>query len=123
MQAQRPERVAQALVPDYALGPHAAALGLAASAGNTLPSRFASGMFVGQHGSWNRRPHSGYQVIFVPFEGARPTGDAPQAVLSGFLDDDGQACGRPEGAAIDTQGALLVADDVGKVVRRVSAKP
>jgi len=120
---QRPDLVAKALVPDYALGPHTASLGLAASAGNTLPARFAQGMFVGQHGSWNRRPHSGYQVIFVPFDGARPTGAAPLAVLSGFLDDQGQAYGRPVGVAVDRQGALLVADDVGNIIWRVSGAP
>ena len=120
---QRPDRVAQALVPDYALGAHTAPLGLAASAGTTLPARFAHGMFVGQHGSWNRRPHSGYQVIFVPFSGPRPTGAAPLPVLTGFLDDQGQAFGRPVGVALDRQGALLVADDVGNVIWRVTAAP
>jgi glucose/arabinose dehydrogenase len=122
-QPPRPELVATALVPDYALGPHTASLGLAASAGNALPARFANGMFVGQHGSWNRRPHSGYRVIFVPFEGAQPTGAAPLDVLAGFLDGEGHAYGRPVGVAIDRQGALLVADDVGNVVWRVTAAP
>lgn len=122
-QPPRPEAVARALVPDYALGPHTASLGLAASAGNALPARFASGMFVGQHGSWNRRPHSGYRVIFVPFDGARPTGAAPLEVLTGFLDGEGGAYGRPVGVAVDRRGALLVADDVGNVVWRVTAAP
>jgi len=117
---QRPELVAQALAPDYALGPHTASLGLASSVGTTLPSVFANGMFVGQHGSWNRRPHSGYKVVFVPFEGARPSGAAPVDVLTGFLSPDGDAWGRPVGVAIDRQGSLLVADDVGNVVWRVS---
>jgi len=121
VQPQAPERVASALVPDYALGPHTASLGLASAEGNRLPSRFAQGMFIGQHGSWNRRPHSGYQVIFVPFDGARPSGAAPLPVLTGFLDGEGGAYGRPVGVAIDRQGALLVADDVGNVVWRVSA--
>jgi glucose/arabinose dehydrogenase len=121
VQPQRPDLVARALVPDYALGPHTASLGLAAAAGTILPPRFANGMFVGQHGSWNRRPHSGYQVVFVPFSGARPTGAAPLVVLTGFLDDQGQAFGRPVGVALDRQGALLVADDVGNVVWRVTA--
>jgi glucose/arabinose dehydrogenase len=120
---QRPDLVATALVPDYALGPHTASLGLAASAGNALPARFADGMFVGEHGSWNRRPHSGYQVIFVPFDGARPSGAPPLEVLTGFLDGQGQAFGRPVGVAIDRQGALLVADDVGNVIWRVTASP
>ena len=117
---QRPDRVAQALAPDYALGPHTASLGLASSVGTTLPAAFANGMFVGQHGSWNRRPHSGYKVVFVPFEGARPSGAAPVDVLTGFLSPDGDAWGRPVGVALDRQGALLVADDVGNVVWRVS---
>jgi len=119
-QPQRPDLVASAVVPDYALGPHTASLGLAASAGTALPERFANGMFVGQHGSWNRRPHSGYRVIFVPFDGSRPTGAAPLDVLTGFLDDEGRAYGRPVGVAIDRQGGLLVADDVGNVVWRVT---
>jgi glucose/arabinose dehydrogenase len=122
-QPQRPEVVASALVPDYALGPHTASIGLAASVGSALPARFASGMFVGQHGSWNRRPHSGYRVIFVPFEGARPTGAAPLEVLTGFLDAQGGAHGRPVGVAVDRRGALLVADDVGNVVWHVTAAP
>jgi len=117
---QRPELVAQALAPDYALGPHTASLGLASSVGTALPAVFANGMFVGQHGSWNRRPHSGYKVVFVPFEGARPSGAAPVDVLTGFLSPDGDAWGRPVGVAIDRQGSLLVADDVGNVVWRVS---
>ncbi|MEO8297124.1 MAG: sorbosone dehydrogenase family protein [Burkholderiales bacterium] len=122
VQPQQPELVARALVPDYALGPHTASLGLVHSAGNTLPPAFAEGMFIGQHGSWNRRPHSGYEVIFVPFRDGRPAG-APVKVLSGFLSEDGQANGRPVGVALDRQGALLVADDVGNVIWRVSATP
>jgi len=118
---QRPDRVAQAIAPDYALGPHTAPLGLASSAGATLPAAFANGMFVGQHGSWNRRPHSGYKVIFVPFESGRPSG-APVDVLTGFLSEEGEAYGRPVGVALDQQGALLVADDVGNVVWRVTAQ-
>ncbi|MDZ4253762.1 MAG: sorbosone dehydrogenase family protein [Sulfuritalea sp.] len=117
---QRPDLVARAIVPDYALGAHTASLGLAAAAGNTLPAAFAKGMFVGQHGSWNRRPHSGYKVIFVPFVKGKPAG-VPLDVLSGFLSEDGKAYGRPVGVAIDRQGALLVADDVGNAVWRVTA--
>ncbi len=121
---QRPDLVARAIVPDYALGPHTASLGLAwsagtASAGAGLPQRFAHGMFVGQHGSWNRRPFSGYAVVFVPFSDARPSG-MPVEVLTGFLDADGKAMGRPVGVAIDASGALLVADDVGNVIWRVT---
>ena len=118
-QPQRPELVATARVPDYALGPHTASLGLTFAAGNALPAAFATGAFVGQHGSWNRRPHSGYKVIFVPFENGQPTGQ-PVDVLTGFLTADGAANGRPVGVTIDRRGALLVADDVGNVVWRVT---
>ena len=118
----RPDLVAEAIVPDYALGPHTASLGLASSAGNTLLAQFANGMFIGQHGSWNRRPRSGYKVIFVPFENGAPAG-APIDVLSGFVSEDGNAWGRPVGVALDQHGALLVADDVGNTVWRVSASP
>lgn len=120
---QNPPLVAQALVPDYALGPHTASLGLAFSGGTRLPSRFAQGMFIGQHGSWNRRPHSGYKVIFVPFEHGKPSAVLPLDVLTGFLSDNGEAYGRPVGVALDQHGTLLVADDVGNVIWRVSAKP
>jgi glucose/arabinose dehydrogenase len=116
----RPDLVATARVPDYALGPHTASLGLASSSGTRLPSAYANGMFVGQHGSWNRQPHSGYKVIFVPFEAGQPAG-APLDVLTGFLAVDGSARGRPVGVVLDTRGALLVADDVGNVVWRVTA--
>jgi glucose/arabinose dehydrogenase len=116
---QRPDLVAKALVPDYALGAHTASLGLASAQGTTLPAAFANGMFVGQHGSWNRNPRSGYKVIFVPFTGGRPSG-MPVDVLTGFLTPDGEAMGRPVGVAVDRRGALLVADDVGNTVWRVS---
>jgi len=116
----RPDLVAQAIAPDFALGPHTASLGLASSTGTTLPPAFASGMFIGQHGSWNRKPHSGYKVIFVPFAGGKPAGP-PVDVLTGFLSPEGRAFGRPVGVALDRQGALLVADDVGNVVWRVSS--
>jgi glucose/arabinose dehydrogenase len=119
----RPDLVATAIVPDYALGPHTASLGLAYSAGNTLPERFSDGMFVGQHGSWNRRPFSGYKVVFIPFRDGTPSGSLPLDVLTGFLSEDGKARGRPVGVALDKQGALLVADDVGNVIWRVSAAP
>ena len=118
---QNPEQVAKAIVPDYALGSHTAPLGLASSAGTTLPLAFRSGMFIGMHGSWNRRPHSGYKVVFVPFTAGQPSG-SPVDVLSGFLSPHGEAYGRPVGVAIDKQGTLLVADDVGNVVWRVSAQ-
>ena len=117
----QPELVARAIAPDYALGPHTASLGLASSIGTTLPAAFANGMFIGQHGSWNRRPHSGYKVIFVPFDGGKPSGALPVDVLTGFLSEEGNAYGRPVGVALDKTGSLLVADDVGNVVWRVSA--
>ena len=120
VQPARPDLVAHATVPDYAVGAHTAPLGLAWSAGTSLPAAFAQGMFIGQHGSWNRNPHSGYQVVFVPFDGARPTGAQPVPVLSGFLSAEGRAYGRPVGVALDRSGALLVADDVGNEVWRVS---
>ena len=119
VQPQRPDLVAKARVPDYALGAHTASLGLVSSEGTTLPAVFAHGMFVGQHGSWNRKPFSGYKVIFVPFVAGRAAGAALD-VLTGFLDERGDAQGRPVGVAVDKHGALLVADDVGNVVWRVS---
>jgi glucose/arabinose dehydrogenase len=114
----RPDLVAQAIAPDYALGPHTASLGLAFNEGKLFPHHYANGAFVGQHGSWNRKPRSGYKVIFVPFANGRPDGE-PEDVLTGFVDADGHAQGRPVGVAIDHNGALLVADDVGNVVWRV----
>jgi glucose/arabinose dehydrogenase len=117
----RPDLVARAIRPDYAIGSHTASLGLTSARGAALPERFRHGMFVGQHGSWNRKPPSGYKVIFVPFEADRPSG-MPADVLAGFLDDNGQARGRPVGVVIDRRGALLVADDVGNVIWRVSAR-
>ncbi len=119
---KRPDLVASAIKPDYALGPHTASLGLANSRGAKLPPPFRDGMFVGQHGSWNREPRSGYKVIFVPFTRGIPSG-APIDVLTGFVKDNGDAMGRPVGVAIDKQGALLVADDVGNIIWRVTASP
>jgi glucose/arabinose dehydrogenase len=118
----RPDLVSTAIVPDYALGPHTGSLGLSSSSGAALGPRFADGMFVGQHGSWNRKPFSGYQVIFVPFANGKPTGVLPLPVLTGFLDADGRARGRPVGVAVDRRGALLVADDVGNAIWRVTAR-
>ena len=117
---QRPDLVARAIVPDYALGAHTACLGLAFAEGNRLTPEFSSGAFVGQHGSWNRRPRSGYKVIFVPFDDGRPAGD-PVDVLTGFLSAEGDALGRPVGVVFDREGALLVADDVGNRIWRVTA--
>jgi len=117
---QNLDLVAKAIAPDYAVGPHTASLGLTFAEGNSLPAQFKEGAFIGQHGSWNRKPHSGYKVIFVPFTGGKPTGQ-PVDVLTGFLDKDENALGRPVGVVIDQQGGLLVADDVGNKVWRVSA--
>jgi glucose/arabinose dehydrogenase len=114
----RPDMVARALAPDYALGNHVAPLGLAFSDAR-MPAPYASGAFVGEHGSWNRRPRSGYKVVFVPFANGRPAGP-PQDFLTGFISPDGQAWGRPVGVALDRSGALLVADDVGNAVWRVA---
>jgi len=117
---QNPQLVASARVPDYALGAHTASLGLAFSANNALPERFHDGAFVGQHGSWNRSQPVGYRVIFVKFQQGKPVGE-PQEVLGGFRDAQGNARGRPVGVAIDKRGALLVADDVGGRVWRVTS--
>jgi glucose/arabinose dehydrogenase len=119
VQPPRPDLVEQALVPDYALGSHTASLGLAFYRGNLLPARFQGGAFVGQHGSWNRKPLSGYRVIFIPFADGRPAGK-PEEILTGFVDDQQHALGRPVGVAVDSRGALLVADDVGNRIWRVT---
>ena len=121
VQPQNPELVAKARKPDYALGPHTASLGIAFGQDSQLPG-LQEGLFVGQHGSWNRQPASGYKVIFVPFKNGQPDG-LPVDVLSDFLNAEGQAQGRPVDVALDSQGALLVTDDVGNKVWRVSAKP
>lgn len=115
---QRPDLVARSLAPDYALGTHTASLGLVFYRGSLLPQRYAGGAFIGQHGSWNRKPRSGYKVIFVAFANGRPVG-APEDVLTGFVNAQGDALGRPVGVAVDRAGALLVADDVGNVIWRV----
>jgi glucose/arabinose dehydrogenase len=115
----RPDLAAKAIVPDYALGAHTACLGLAFYGGELLPARYREGAFVGQHGSWNRKPRSGYRVIFVPFRDGHPSG-MPEDVLTGFVDADGNARGRPVGVAVDRRGAVLVADDVGNVIWRIT---
>jgi glucose/arabinose dehydrogenase len=121
VQPPRPDRVSKAIVPDYALGTHTASLGLAFSDGAKLGEGYADGVFIGQHGSWNRDPRAGYKVIFVAFAGAQPKG-SPKDVLTGFLNDRGEARGRPVGVAIDRTGALLVADDVGNRIWRVTRR-
>ena len=115
-----PQLVAAARVPDYALGPHTASLGLVFYGAEALPE-YRGGAFVAQHGSWNRTPLAGYRVIHVPFSGGRPQGVARE-VLTGFVNDDGEAQGRPVGLAVDTTGALLVADDVGNTIWRVTRR-
>lgn len=119
---QNPDLVAKAIAPDYALGNHTAPLGLCFASGTLLPEKFRNGAFVGQHGSWNRKPLSGYKVIFVPFTDGKPSG-MPVDVLTGFLSPKEDAYGRPVGVAIDKAGALLIADDVGNAIWRVTAAP
>jgi glucose/arabinose dehydrogenase len=115
-----PELVAKAIAPDYAVGPHTASLGLAFAEANALPAPFTDGAFIGQHGSWNRKPHSGYKVLFVPFADGKPSG-SPVDLLTGFLDKDENAMGRPVGVVVDHRGGVLVADDVGNRIWRVTA--
>ena len=115
---QNPAQVARAIPPDYALGNHTASLGLAFYRADLMP-QYRNGALIGQHGSWNRKPHSGYKVIFIPFQNGQPMGP-PQDILTGFLSDQGDAYGRPVGVAVDSSGAILVADDVGDVIWRVS---
>jgi glucose/arabinose dehydrogenase len=114
----RPDLVAKAITPDYALGPHTASLGLTFYTGSLFGSQYRNGAFVGQHGSWNRNPRSGYKVIFVTFRKGKPIGK-PRDILTGFLSQRGEAMGRPVGVAVDKRGALLVADDVGNKIWRV----
>jgi glucose/arabinose dehydrogenase len=113
----RPDLVSTAVPPDYALGAHVAALGLAFAADAAVPARLRNGMYVGEHGSWNREVPSGYKVVFVPFKDGKPAGQ-PLDVLTGFVSSKGEAFGRPVGVAVDKQGALLVADDVGNTIWR-----
>jgi glucose/arabinose dehydrogenase len=117
---ENPQAVASALRPDYALGAHTASLGLHFYDGASFAPTYRGGAFIGQHGSWNREPKSGYKVVFVPFAAGRPSG-APQDFLTGFLNAEGEALGRPVGVITDRSGALLVADDVGNVIWRVAS--
>jgi glucose/arabinose dehydrogenase len=119
---QHPEMVAKAVVPDYGLGSHVAPLGMTFSDERTMPQNYASGVFIGEHGSWNRKPRSGYKVVYVPFTNGRPSSE-PIDFLTGFVSPDGDAWGRPVGVAMDRKGGLLVADDVGNVVWRVAPPP
>ena len=119
MKPQNAALVASAVKPDYALGAHTASLGLTFYDGESFPEKYAGGAFIGQHGSWNRDPHSGYKVIFVPFKNGRPAGQ-PEDFLTGFLNEEGDALGRPVGVAVDKTGALLVADDTGNTIWRVA---
>jgi glucose/arabinose dehydrogenase len=123
VEPQNPEKVAAAIKPDYAVGAHTASLGLAfypQAPDWAMANRFAGGAFVGQHGSWNRNPRSGYKVIFVRFEDGAPVG-MPEDIVSGFLSEDGEAYGRPAGVTIGTLGDLLVADDVGNTIWRITS--
>jgi len=115
---QRPDLVDKAIVPDYALGAHVAALGLTFYEGTLLPAQYRNGAIIGNHGSWNRKPRSGYNVVFIPFRDGMPNGK-PVDILSDFVNKDGEAQGRPVGVAVDKKGAVLVADDVGNVIWRV----
>jgi glucose/arabinose dehydrogenase len=119
-QPQRPDLVAKAIVPDNALSSHVAPLGLAMYTGTELPESYRGGVFVGEHGSWDRTPLNGYKVVFVPFSGGKPSGPT-EDVVTGFLDANDHARGRPVGLAVDRSGALLIADDVGDTVWRVSS--
>jgi glucose/arabinose dehydrogenase len=118
IEPQNPDLVAKAVVPDYALGAHTASLGLAFYTADLMPA-FKNGALVGQHGSWNRKPYAGYKLVYVPFTDGKPNGP-PQDVLTGFLSPTGQAYGRPVGVAVDKAGAILLADDVGNMVWRIS---
>lgn len=121
----RPDLVAKAIPPDYALGAHTASMGFVFYRANLFPAHYKGGAFIGQHGSWNRKPPNGYQVIFIPFVHGQPQG-GPEKILTGFLNADGEAQGRPVGVVVDKKGALLVADDVGNSIWRVTlaaAKP
>ena len=119
---QNPALVATAIAPDYGLGPHTASLGLTFYRAAVFPAQYRGGAFIGQHGSWNRKPLNGYRVVFVPFAGGRPQVPA-QVFLSGFLNAQNKIQGRPVGVAVDARGALLVADDVGGIVWRVAPAP
>ncbi|WP_247453431.1 PQQ-dependent sugar dehydrogenase [Bradyrhizobium sp. 174] len=119
VQPQDPQKVASATRPDYALSSHVAALGVSFSS-PSMGNQFADGVFVGEHGSWNRPTPAGYKVVFVPFSEGRPSGP-PVDFLDGFIGEDGKTRGRPVGVTVDSRGALLVADDLSNTVWRVTA--
>jgi glucose/arabinose dehydrogenase len=121
---QQPDLVEKAIAPDYSLGSHVAALGLTFYTANAFPAHFRGGAFIGEHGSWNRRPFTGYKVVYVPFRDGKPDGK-PEDFVTGFMpsDQQGVAYGRPVGVAVDATGALLIADDVGDTIWRVAAEP
>ena len=121
VQPENPAMVAKAIAPDYALGAHTASLGLAFYTATAFPAHYRGGVFIGQHGSWNRAQKTGYKVVFVPFADGKPSG-LPEDFLTGFLNPDGSggAYGRPVGVTVAKDGALLVADDVGNIVWRVA---
>ena len=119
---ENPAMVKRAIAPDYALSSHVAPLGMVFENGSAFPAAYRGGAFVGEHGSWDRGKFNGYKVVYVPFTDGKPSG-APEDVVTGFLNDQGQAQGRPVGVAIDKTGALLIADDVGNTVWRVTAAP
>ena len=120
VQPQRPDLVEKALIPDYSLSSHVAPLGLAFYTGTSLPDAYHGGAFVGEHGSWNRQEFNGYKVVFIPFANGRPNGAAEDVVMD-FIDANSNARGRPVGVAVDKKGALLIADDVGNTVWRVTS--
>lgn len=117
---QRADLVQKAVKPDYAVGAHTAPLGMAFYTATLLPETYIGGAFVSQHGSWNRKPRSGYKVIYIPFSDGKPANDHPTDVLTGFVNAEGEAQGRPVGVAVDRAGALMVADDVGNTIWRVT---
>jgi len=118
---QRPDMVARAVMPDYSLSSHVAPLGMAFSYGAAVPAAYRAGAFVGEHGSWDRGHLNGYKVVYIPFVGGHPSGK-PVDVVTGFVDADGKARGRPVGVAIDRRGGLLIADDVGNAIWRVTGR-
>ena len=120
MRPQRPDLVAKAIPADYSLSSHVAPLGMTFSMGTSLPARYRSGVFIAEHGSWDRDPLNGYKVVYVPFRNGRPAGP-PQDLVTGFLTPKGTTQGRPTGVALDRSGALLIADDAGNTVWRVTS--